>query len=37
MKTDPNEKVRQQFDLMPYPNLPASQMGGMAIATPLIS
>jgi 2-polyprenyl-3-methyl-5-hydroxy-6-metoxy-1,4-benzoquinol methylase len=28
MNTNPNEKVRQQFDLMPYPNLPASQMGG---------
>ncbi|MCA6568040.1 MAG: hypothetical protein IM516_08460 [Pseudanabaena sp. M158S2SP1A06QC] len=28
MNIDPNEKVRQQFDLMPYPNLPASQMGG---------
>ncbi|WP_271255133.1 class I SAM-dependent methyltransferase [Pseudanabaena sp. Chao 1811] len=28
MNTNPNEKIRQQFDLMPYPNLPASQMGG---------
>lgn len=28
MKTDPNEKIRQQFDLMPYPNLPANQTGG---------
>ncbi len=28
MPTDPNEKIRQQFDLMPYPYLPASQTGG---------
>ena len=28
MNIDPNEKVRQQFDLMPYPNLPAMQTGG---------
>jgi 2-polyprenyl-3-methyl-5-hydroxy-6-metoxy-1,4-benzoquinol methylase len=27
MKTDPNEKIRQQFDLMPYPNLPATETG----------
>jgi 2-polyprenyl-3-methyl-5-hydroxy-6-metoxy-1,4-benzoquinol methylase len=28
MNIDPNEKVREQFDLMPYPNLPATQTGG---------
>jgi len=28
MKIDQNEKIRQQFDLMPYPNLPANQTGG---------
>ena len=28
MNIDPNEKIRQQFDLMPYPNLPANQTGG---------
>ena len=28
MNIDPNEKVCQQFDLMPYPNLPANQTGG---------
>ena len=28
MNIDPNEKIRQQFDLIPYPNVPATQMGG---------
>lgn len=28
MNINPNEKIRQQFDLMPYPNLPANQTGG---------
>ncbi len=27
MKTDPNDKIRQQFDLTPYPNLPTNQSG----------